>query len=163
MNTTDIIMIAIIAMAVIYMITSARNKEQEDPASLLDPLIDRGEYELQAIKTYFFNSNNKFSFEKFSDYILCINENMDIEDMAQCILELDLLIKCSSGLGDKMLEILNFSRAITKIDSAEFENIKQSLREKKYTGTYQDIAYIYYTTLFYLKNEVYARKDKLGV
>ena len=112
---------------------------------------------LRQIQTYFF-TNGLFDFSKFTDYILCINENMSLSDMANCLMELDLMMKCSPDLEKRLASILVYSNAIIGIDHKEFDEVKQALQDKKFTGTYQDLVYIYLTTVFYLKYQMAIKK-----
>ena len=112
---------------------------------------------LRHISTYFF-TKGVFDFEKFSDYILCIKENDSVSDMANYLMELDLLMKCSPELEKRVTNILIYSQAIIELNCKEFVNIQQSLRDKKFKGTYQDLVYIYFTTIFYIKHQMAIKK-----
>lgn len=114
---------------------------------------------LRAINTYFFE-NNMFSFEKFCDYILCIKDTMSLNELAQSVMELDLLLRCSGDLNDKIISILTYSEAIIGINYQDFPKMQQDIRDGVFKGTYQDLVFIYVTALFYLKYLIAVKKGK---
>lgn len=145
------IIIVAIAFLVIWVFLrgSKINNIESDDWGIPQP-VDKN---LRAINTYFFTSN-KFDFEKFCDYVLCINENMSLNDVANCILELDLLLKCSGDLNDRIISVLLYSEAITNLDYKGFDKLKERIRNKEFEGTYQDLVNIYFSAIFYLKHQL---------
>lgn len=146
-------MILVIGVFLLWMFASSHNNKIK-----IDPPVDKN---LRNISTYFF-TRNKFDFDKFCDYVLCINENMEINELAQSIMELDLLLKCSGDLNEKFLSIITYSEAIIGIDYREFDTIKQGIRDKMFKGSYQDLVYIFLSTIFYLKYQLALKKGRFN-
>lgn len=146
--------ILIIGIFLIWLFSPSHDKEVKDNEETVDK-------NLRAISTYFF-TRGKFDFDKFCDYILCINDGMDLNEIAQAIMELDLLLKCGGELEERFLSILTYSEAIIGVDYREFETVKQGIRDNKFKGSYQDLVYIYLTTVFYLKYILAVKKGKFG-
>ena len=128
------------------------NVEVDQKNHLGDPL-------LRKIQTYFFTDNN-FDFEKFSDYIICIKDNMNINEYAEILLELDMMIKLSSQLKDRIVMILIYDEKLDEFSYKNFKEIRNNLREGKYKGTYRELVDILITTILYLKHEMKILKSK---
>lgn len=154
-----IILFLVLAGFALYSMIVVGSRADKRLDDQIDIRSNKTDPNLRAINTYFFE-NNMFSFRKFSDYILCIRETMDINEIAQSIMELDLLLKCSGDLQDRFISILTYSEAIIGINYKEFEAIKEGIRENKFKGTYQDLVYIYLSTVFYLKYLLAFKKGK---
>jgi hypothetical protein len=147
-------MILVIGVFLLWMLAPSHDSNKIK----IDPPVDKN---LRNISIYFF-TRGKFDFDKFCDYVLCINENMEINELAQSIMELDLLLKCSGDLNEKFLSIITYSEAIIGIDYREFEVIKQGIRDKRFKGSYQDLVYIFLSTIFYLKYQLALKKGRFN-
>lgn len=159
-NNLLIILFIVFAIILWIMLKSASQaSEKEVEMKAKDIKVDKS---LKHVNTYFF-TKNRFDFEKFCNYILCINEDMSISEIADTIMELDLLLKCSADLNDKIISILIYSEGIVGLDYKEFDNLKESIRCKLFKGTYQDLVFIFMNTIFYLKYQLAKKQDKYWV
>lgn len=162
MNTTWILIlfVCIIAWFIWAILTAGSEADDMIDDQINDKSKDIDD-SLRTINTYFFK-NNTFSFEKFCDYVLCIKEEMSMNEVAQSIMELDLLLKCSGDLRDKIISILIYSESILDINYKDFEEIKKDIKEGKFKGTYQDLVHIYMSTIFYLKHLLTLKRGKFN-
>lgn len=155
-NTSYIAWAIVILLIVIYFIFRNSPDEEEDENASYKIDIRAKEpngREIERIKTYFF-TKNEFDFKKYLDYILCINGNLDIEEMSTCILELHLFLECSPELKNRMLQILMFSEGIIGINAEDFDELKDFIREGVFKGAYADVTYITICAIFYLKWQI---------
>lgn len=161
MNGWYLLLIVVGAFILLYPVLKAGSREDDNIEGPIKIKGDKVDASLRTINTYFFE-NNVFSFDKFCDYILCIRDTMSLNEIAQSIMELDLLIKCSGDLNERFISILNYSEAIMGIDYKEFPQIQDSIRKGTYKGTYQDLVFIYLNAIFYLKHMLTVKKGNFG-
>lgn len=144
--------IAFVIIVIFFMII-VRGASQDD---IEDPIISDKQLDLnpflKQVQTYFF-TDNTFDFEKFSDYVMCIRDDMSLTEYAEMVLELDMLTKVSSQLKDRVFAIIIYDEKLQEFSYKNFEEMRNNLREGKYRGTYQELAYILITTLLYLKHK----------
>ncbi len=114
------------------------------------------EKKARVIQTYFFNDDKSFSFEKFCDYVLCIRKDEPKNTYLEYLAEFELLLAYCDQLGPILLNILMEEKSIIAIAGTEpeFEALKGYIREGKFKGTYGDLCYILFATVFYLKYKI---------
>lgn len=143
---------------IIYFIWSTYKiaKESDELAIKLNVKNEEERY-INKIKTYFF-TKEMFDFEKFCDYIMCIRDNMSINDYSEMILELDLMIKLSEGLRERIVSILTYDSSILDINADNFLEMQKDLRENKPEDTMKNLVKMLFITLFYLKSKTIRNK-----
>lgn len=152
-----ILLISMILLYIIVRVGSQGDIDNEDSSRIGSIKTDQtkeffGDPFIKRIQTYFF-TDNTFDFEKFSDYIICIKDNMTMSEYAECLLELDMMIKVSSQLKDRIFAIIMYDEKLKEFSYKNFESIRNDLREGKYRGTYQELTNILITTILYLKHK----------
>lgn len=107
---------------------------------------------INKVRTYFFTKDS-FDFEKFCDYIMCIRDDQSINDYAEMLIELDLMIKLADGLKDRMIAILVYDSRILSVSDEGFLEMQKGLREGIPEDTFSNLVQILLVTLFYLKRK----------
>lgn len=148
--TTYIIIFLVVLGFFILLVKGAHIEEDEPPVRLRSE--QSADKYINKIKTYFF-TNEMFSFEKFCDYIMCIRDDMSINDYSEMILELDMMIKLSQGLREKMVTLLTYDSSILNINKDDFLEMQKNVRANLYEDTFKNLTVILITTLFYLKSK----------
>ena len=159
------VILLLIAIAVIYSqgnflnsnMGEAKLTREEELHNKVKIEMDR---KLKNVQTYFF-TDSRFDFEKFCDYILCIRNDSTFSDYLDNLAEMELLLNCSPALREKFMNLLMNAGAIIAIVGTphEFEKLQESIKNKEFKGTYPDLTYIFFTTVFYLKFKLGERPE----
>ncbi len=165
MNSTTVVVIIIAGGFLFFlwaaMRTSSLSSDREE-AMRNDTVNNPIKRKIRIIQTYFFDDNNRLSFEKFSNYVLCIKNDEHESKYLEYLAELELLIACCDGMRDNLFNMLLEERSIIALVGSEneFKQLQGYLTEKKFIGTYGDFCYVLFTTVFYLKNKLRNNEQK---
>ena len=140
------------------MASTAKRAEREEADQKIKLKLDQ---KYRQVKSYFF-TDEKFDFEKFCDYLLCIRDDEDFKTYLGYMSDLGVLLGCSEGLKERFTDILFTAPSITALigDSAAFDELQIGIREKQFKGTQGDFCFMFFMTVFYLKRKMNETRPK---
>lgn len=140
------------------MVSVAKKAEGEEADQKIKLKLDQ---KYRQVKSYFF-TDEKFDFDKFCDYILCIRDDEDFKTYLGYMSDLEVLLGCSEGLKERFTDILFTVPSITALvgDSAAFDELQICIRERQFEGTQGDFCLMFFMTVFYLKRKMNETRPK---